>query len=1095
MRIESTLNVHPFLFRYGCQRAIGIHKLDLKRSAIASAFLILISFFYATISNAQCVAKSSCRSNAVQVQRVYLGDAAGSPVTEVTCVSGSLITQYHLWMVLSTNTQRQGVWVSGNLKVAGHDPVAFGACHDIALKGATNAIDLGAISWYCGRTARLENVYVTWNTGNTSQCAQANSSCAPNSAQCWQQLPQEIIIVEVPGLAAGFRYTESVCTSGNRTISFTGERSGGSGNYSYAWDLDGNPATIESTDLTTSRSYPAGATYPVTFKVTDNVSGRIETVTENVIVSSCCPTPLAAPTVSKTDPTCNTAGTVTVTSPIGSDYEYRNDGGDFQSSPTFTIEAGDTYYIEYRQKSTGCTSDATSGTMGTGPGTIAEPTLTVVDPICENTDGSVTVTAPTGSNFRYSNDNGLNYQESPVFSIAAGASFSITAKNLTTGCVSSAAVGTMGAGAPNANAGTVSGTTPICIGASGITYTSNGDAGGSWSSSDETVATINASTGAVTALKAGQTTITYTVTGCGSNLTATKVLTVSPNANAGTVSGTTPICIGASGITYTSNGDAGGSWSSSDETGAVTALKAGQTTITYTVTGCGSNLTATKVLTVQGNGTITLTSAAGSNVQTKCVNTAVTNIIYAIGGAATGATASGLPAGVTGSYSNGLFTISGTPTTASSTAYSYTVTTTGSSCVNPSSGGTITVNPNIICGTYSGDYFVSTPSLSSLNAIVTLVYTITGANVTCNNISGLTADDFTVEVKDGNAQEVANSKTYSNGIFTVKYNISIQSQQFASSATFTLKMANSNFKFGECLDVPVVTVALPAGDFVTGGGYIIPPGTTPTCTLLTGITPTSSLKGFPTSFGPYTADGRKNNFGFNIKWNKSMKNLQGNLNTIIRGQDGHSYQVKSSQAASLAVTKVGTRYRADMIFSPVNFQDLTTGTWSDGGGKSSATVTIMDNGEPGAGVDQIFISVKDKYNNLWYSSNVATTTVFGKECTISLLNQGNLQIHTGVTTQGTTRDIQTVATTLGQSFDVTATPNPSFSYFNLNITGNNASGVVNVKVTDVLGRVVEAKQNLAPGQTLRIGSEYKPGVYIVQVMQGDTVKQLKLVKQ
>ncbi|MEK7227213.1 MAG: hypothetical protein AAB221_16225, partial [Bacteroidota bacterium] len=60
--------------------------------------------------------------------------------------------------------------------------------------------------------------------------------------------------------------------------------------------------------------------------------------------------------------------------------------------------------------------------------------------------------------------------------------------------------------------------------------------------------------------------------------------------------------------------------------------------------------------------TITLTSAAGTDAQTVCVNTAITNITYSTTGA-TGATFSGLPAGVTGSWAANVVTISGTPTT------------------------------------------------------------------------------------------------------------------------------------------------------------------------------------------------------------------------------------------------------------------------------------------------------------------------------------------------------------------------------------------------------------------------------------------------
>src|SRR5207253_7268026 len=115
---------------------------------------------------------------------------------------------------------------------------------------------------------------------------------------------------------------------------------------------------------------------------------------------------------------------------------------------------------------------------------------------------------------------------------------------------------------PNANAGTVSGNSPLCIGATS-TYSSNGDGGGAWTSSNTSIAIVSSS-GVVTAVAAGTTNIIYTVsTGCGSPVTAVKNLTVSPNADAGTVSGASPLCIGAT-STYSSNGDGGGSWTSSN---------------------------------------------------------------------------------------------------------------------------------------------------------------------------------------------------------------------------------------------------------------------------------------------------------------------------------------------------------------------------------------------------------------------------------------------------------------------------------------------------------------------------------------------------
>jgi len=93
------------------------------------------------------------------------------------------------------------------------------------------------------------------------------------------------------------------------------------------------------------------------------------------------------------------------------------------------------------------------------------------------------------------------------------------------------------------------------------------------------------------------------------------------------------------------------------------------------------------VLTVNANNSIALTSAAGTNSQTLCISTAITSITYATTGA-TGATVSGLPTGVTGSWSANVFTISGTPSV--SGTFNYTVSMTGG-CT----GGTNTATGSI----------------------------------------------------------------------------------------------------------------------------------------------------------------------------------------------------------------------------------------------------------------------------------------------------------------------------------------------------------------------------------------------------------------
>ena len=74
-----------------------------------------------------------------------------------------------------------------------------------------------------------------------------------------------------------------------------------------------------------------------------------------------------------------------------------------------------------------------------------KPQLTVVQPTCSIATGTVTVTSPLGANYEYSNDGGANYQSTTSFTVAAGASYSITVRQISSTCISLATTGTMGA--------------------------------------------------------------------------------------------------------------------------------------------------------------------------------------------------------------------------------------------------------------------------------------------------------------------------------------------------------------------------------------------------------------------------------------------------------------------------------------------------------------------------------------------------------------------------------------------------------------------------------------------------------------------------
>ena len=145
-------------------------------------------------------------------------------------------------------------------------------------------------------------------------------------------------------------------------------------------------------------------------------------------------------------------------------------------------------------------------------------------------------------------------------------------------------------------AGTITGASVVCV-SSNITL-SDTVAGGAWSNSATNAAVIG---GIVTGLAPGVDTIAYTVTNSCGTAVAILPITINQLPNAGTITGATSVCEGAT-ITLI-NAVSGGVWSSSSANatvagGVVAGMSAGGVTIAYSVSNsCGSAL-ATLPITV-----------------------------------------------------------------------------------------------------------------------------------------------------------------------------------------------------------------------------------------------------------------------------------------------------------------------------------------------------------------------------------------------------------------------------------------------------------------------------------------------------------------
>lgn len=372
----------------------------------------------------------------------------------------------------------------------------------------------------------------------------------------------------------------------------------------------------------------------------------------------------------------------------------------------------------------GCGTVSETGTITVTPlntVTLSSAAGTDNQTICINTpitDITYTTTGATGASFSGLPTGVSGSWAGDIVTIngtpSVNGTFNYTV-TLTGGCGNISASGTINVTPDNtvaltSAAGTDAQTVCINTAITNITYATTGATGagftglpsgvtGSWLADVVTISGTPTTQG----------TFNYTVTltgGCGTALT-TGTITVNPDNTIALTSapGTDAqdICIGTAltPITYSTTGATGasvtglplgvtGSWLADAVTISGNPSEAGTFNYTVTLTGGCGNVTAVGSLTVRPDNSIILTSGAGTDNQTVCMNTALTDITYATTGA-TGATVTGLPAGVTGTWAADAVTISGTPLLPGT--FTYLITLTGG-CGTVTTGGSINSMPD-----------------------------------------------------------------------------------------------------------------------------------------------------------------------------------------------------------------------------------------------------------------------------------------------------------------------------------------------------------------------------------------------------------------
>jgi hypothetical protein len=283
------------------------------------------------------------------------------------------------------------------------------------------------------------------------------------------------------------------------------------------------------------------------------------------------------------------------------------------------------------------------------------------------------------------------------------------------------------------------------------------------------------------------------------------------------------------------------SWDASTVTITGAPTSTGLYIYTINLTGGCGIVSITGTINVVPINTIVLTSGFGSDAQTVCQNSSITNITYATT-EASGAIVTGLPLGVTGSWASDVVTISGTPTEQGS--FTYTVTLLGG-CGTVTTTGTINVTPdNTISLTSANDnqtVCIGTP-------IVNITYATTGA--TDATVTGLplgvtgswASDVVTISGTPTESGSFTYTVTLLGGCGTVTTTGTIN---VTPDNTISLTSANDNQTV--CISTPIVNITYATTGATDATVTGLPLGVTGSWAL-----DVVTISGTPTESGSFT---------------------------------------------------------------------------------------------------------------------------------------------------------------------------------------------------------------------------------------------------
>jgi hypothetical protein len=223
----------------------------------------------------------------------------------------------------------------------------------------------------------------------------------------------------------------------------------------------------------------------------------------------------------------------------------------------------------------------------------------------------------------------------------------------------------------------------------------------------------------------------------------------------------------------------------------------------------------------------------------------------------------------------------------------------------------------------------------------------------------------------------------------------------------------------------------------------------------------------------------------------------GAANTIYIGYGGSSVNLSAQVSSSISPNSYTYKWT---IGSPAGPGIATTSTITVSPGTTTTYYLSIKDSKNCAPLYQVskkinVINITCDTGRIYVCEQQKTRCVSSADKSIKTLKAGwYLGQCTATLTEARTITTTTEPSTLLNEMAISASPNPTSYSFNI-IVHSYKKEKITIRVVDVLGRIIENRNSITAGRTFTLGENYSAGVYLVEAIQGNERRIVKLIKQ